>query len=69
LLQRSYPAEEEIGEQGNIFPVHRAVSIEISSCGGCDLSLRHIGMGYAWFTTYAMGTLLTGVILRKKGWI
>jgi len=28
-----------------------------------------IGMGYAWFATYAVGTLLTGVILRKKGWI
>lgn len=28
-----------------------------------------IGMGYAWFATYAAGTLLTGVILKKKGWI
>ncbi|MEG3055309.1 MAG: oligosaccharide flippase family protein [Methanoculleus sp.] len=40
---------------------------------GLGYTLMHrfglIGMGYAWFTTYAMGTLLTGVILRKKGWI
>ncbi len=28
-----------------------------------------IGMGYAWFATYAAGTLLTGVILWRKGWI
>ena len=40
---------------------------------GLGYTLMHrfglIGMGYAWFATYAMGTLLTGVILRKKGWI
>ena len=28
-----------------------------------------IGMGYAWFGTYAAGTVLIGVILKKKGWI
>ncbi|WP_292730574.1 lipopolysaccharide biosynthesis protein [Methanoculleus sp.] len=28
-----------------------------------------IGMGYAWLTTYVAGTLLVGIILKKKGWI
>ncbi|MCT8336574.1 polysaccharide biosynthesis protein [Methanoculleus sp. Afa-1] len=28
-----------------------------------------IGMGYAWFATYAAGTLLVGLILKKKGWL
>lgn len=28
-----------------------------------------IGMGYAWLGTYAAGTLLVGIILKKKGWI
>ncbi|MDV2481654.1 polysaccharide biosynthesis protein [Methanoculleus sp. Wushi-C6] len=28
-----------------------------------------IGMGYAWFTTYLAGTLLVGLILKKKGWV
>jgi len=40
---------------------------------GLGYTLMHqfglIGMGYAWFATYAAGTLLTGVILWKKGWI
>jgi O-antigen/teichoic acid export membrane protein len=40
---------------------------------GLGYTLMHrfglIGMGYAWFATYAVGTLLTGVILWKKGWI
>ncbi|MCK8517907.1 lipopolysaccharide biosynthesis protein [Methanoculleus sp. 7T] len=40
---------------------------------GLGYTLMHrfglIGMGYAWFATYAAGTLLTGVILKKKGWV
>lgn len=40
---------------------------------GLGYTLMHrfglIGMGYAWFATYAAGTLLTGMILRRKGWI
>ena len=28
-----------------------------------------IGMGYAWFITYAAGTLLVGLILKAKGWV
>lgn len=40
---------------------------------GLGYTLMHrfglIGMGYAWFATYAAGTFLTGVILWKKGWI
>ncbi len=28
-----------------------------------------IGMGYAWLGTYVAGTLLVGVILKKKGWL
>lgn len=40
---------------------------------GLGYTLMHqfglIGMGYAWFATYAAGTLLIGVILWKKGWI
>jgi len=28
-----------------------------------------IGMGYAWLGTYVAGTLLVGIILKKKGWI
>ena len=28
-----------------------------------------IGMGYAWLATYVAGTLLVGVILKKKGWL
>ncbi|WP_292520024.1 oligosaccharide flippase family protein [Methanoculleus sp.] len=28
-----------------------------------------IGMGYAWLITYAGGTLLVGVILKRKGWV
>jgi len=26
-------------------------------------------MGYAWFGTYAAGTLLVGLILKRKGWM
>lgn len=28
-----------------------------------------IGMGYAWLGTYVAGTILVGVILKKKGWL
>lgn len=28
-----------------------------------------IGMGYAWLATYAAGTLLVGIVLKKKGWL
>ncbi|WP_292366818.1 MULTISPECIES: lipopolysaccharide biosynthesis protein [unclassified Methanoculleus] len=28
-----------------------------------------IGMGYAWLATYAAGTLLVGIVLKKKGWV
>ena len=28
-----------------------------------------IGMGYAWLGTYAAGTLLVGLILKRKGWM
>ncbi len=28
-----------------------------------------IGMGYAWLATYVAGTLLVGLILKKKGWL
>ncbi len=40
---------------------------------GLGYALMHrfglIGMGYAWFCTYAAGTLLVGLILKKKGWV
>ncbi|MCK9298781.1 MAG: oligosaccharide flippase family protein [Methanoculleus sp.] len=28
-----------------------------------------IGMGYAWLATYVAGTLLVGIVLKKKGWL
>ncbi|MDD3932220.1 lipopolysaccharide biosynthesis protein [Methanoculleus sp. UBA303] len=40
---------------------------------GFGYTLMHrfglIGMGYAWLGTYVAGTLLVGVILKRKGWI
>lgn len=40
---------------------------------GLGYALMHqfglIGMGYAWFATYAGGTVLTGFILWRKGWL
>lgn len=40
---------------------------------GLGYTLMHrfglIGMGYAWFGTYAAGTLLVGLILKRKGWM
>jgi len=40
---------------------------------GLGYTLMHrfglIGMGYAWLGTYVAGTLLVGVILKRKGWI
>ena len=40
---------------------------------GLGYTLMHrfglIGMGYAWLGTYAVGTLLVGLILKKKGWV
>jgi len=28
-----------------------------------------IGMGYAWLATYVAGTLLVGIVLKKKKWL
>ncbi len=40
---------------------------------GLGYTLMHrfglIGMGYAWFATYLAGTLLVGLILKKKKWV
>jgi O-antigen/teichoic acid export membrane protein len=40
---------------------------------GLGYTLMHrfglIGMGYAWFVTYLAGTLLVGLILKKKKWV